>query len=85
MQLYIGEINQMSKILNDSIYDLPSFDVITILYDTNHNAVSVSKTRKDKLASNSETQVFFTWSNPFSSVPVVKDVLVQINPFTTSF
>ena len=72
-------------IKNESIYDIPSFDVIAILYDENHNAINASKTVKDGLSSNSSTSVFFTWPEPLSSEPVIKDVLVSINPFLVSF
>jgi len=74
-----------ARIVNDSIYSLPEFDVITILYNASHNAISVSKTHKDGIPSNSTTPVFFTWPTAFSETPVVKDVLVQINPFVFSF
>jgi hypothetical protein len=70
---------------NDSIYDIPSFDVIAILYDVNHNAINVSKTIKDGLHSNSSLPVFFTWPTVLASDPVVEDVLVSINPFSVSF
>lgn len=74
-----------ARIVNDSIYNLPAFDVVTILYDADHNAISASKTHKDELASNSTTPVFFTWPNAFIETPVVKDILVEINPFVFSF
>jgi len=74
-----------ARVNNDSVYDLPSFDVIAILYDADHNAINASKTYKDGLTSNANTPLFFTWPEAFSSEPVTRDVLIQINPFTTSF
>lgn len=74
-----------ARVTNDSIYDLPEFEVITILYDKEGNAVNASKTYKKGLKSNNSLNLFFTWPNPFSGVPVVKDVLLQVNPFKTSF
>lgn len=70
---------------NDSIYDLPGFDVIAVLYDANHNAINVSKTHKDKLSSNNKTPVVFTWPEILSAFPVTKEVLISINPFSLSF
>lgn len=70
---------------NDSVYDLPEFDVIAILYDRDHNAINASKTHKDKLLSNTNLPVFFTWPEVLSAVPVIEDVLIQINPFSVSF
>lgn len=74
-----------ARIVNNSVYDLPIFDTIAILYNVDHNAISVSKTYKDGLASNTSIPIFFTWPNPFTEVPVTKDVLLQVNPFLTSF
>jgi hypothetical protein len=72
-------------IKNDSIYDLPEFDVVAILYDSDHNAINASKTHKDKLLSSGSTPVVFTWPEVLSAVPVTKDIIVLINPFSVSF
>ena len=74
-----------ATITNDSIYNLPEFDVVAILYDADHEAINVSKTHKDGLASNSNSLLLFTWPQPFGSDPVTHDILVEINPFSTSF
>lgn len=70
---------------NDSVYDLPEFEVVAILYDINNNAINASKTHKDGLKSNSSTNVVFTWPEALEGVPVTQDILVQINPFSVSF
>jgi hypothetical protein len=70
---------------NDSIYDLPEFDVIAILYDIEHNAINASKTHKDKLLNNNSLPVVFTWPEILSTNPITKDILIQINPFSVSF
>lgn len=70
---------------NDSIYDLPEFDVVAILYDQDHNAINASKTHKSKLMSNANIPVVFTWPEALPLVPVTQDILVQINPFQVSF
>lgn len=70
---------------NDSIYDLPEFDVIAILYDENHNAINASKTHKDSLPSNQNSPLLFTWPQTLSSNPVTKDLILMVNPFTTPF
>lgn len=72
-------------ISNESIYDLPAFDVIAILYDAEHNAINTSKTHKDGLLNNESLPVVFTWPEAFSTLPVTEDVLVLINPFSLSF
>jgi len=74
-----------ANIDNNSIYDIPEFDVIAILYDIDHNAINASKTHKGKLLNNSSTQAYFTWPEAFDVEPVMKEVLIEINPFSVSF
>jgi hypothetical protein len=74
-----------AKINNESIYDMPPFEVVSILYDINHNAINASKTITEGVHSNDSIPVYFTWPKELSSDPVVKDVLVQIDPFILSF
>ena len=70
---------------NESIYDMPPFEVIAILYDEDKNAINASKTIKDGLSSNDSLSVFFTWPEALNGDPVTKDVLISINPFTVPF
>lgn len=74
-----------AKIKNDSIYDIPPFSAVGILYDIDHNVINVSKTEKDGIPSNASLPVSFTWPETLSNIPVKNDILVQINPFTVSF
>lgn len=71
-----------ARMTNDSVYDLPQFDVIALLYDAKHIVINVSKTHKDGLESNGTTPLLFTWPQPLGQEPVTKDVLPQINPFS---
>jgi len=77
--------NLSATISNESVYDIPEFDVIAILYDIDKNAINASKTHKYKLLSNDNIPVTFTWPEALSAVPVTKDVMVSINPFSVSF
>lgn len=70
---------------NNSIYDIPEFDVIAILYDAEHNAINASKTHKGTLTSNGSTPVVFTWPEILSAAPATNDIMVLINPFSVSF
>jgi hypothetical protein len=74
-----------ARINNDSIYDLPSFDVVALLYDIKHNVINASKTHKEGLDTNQNSLLLFTWPNPLTDDPATKDILVQVNPFTTPF
>lgn len=77
--------NLSAKIVNESIYNIPEFDVIAILYDADHNAINASKTHKGGLGSNNTSSVIFTWPEVLSALPATKDVLILINPFSVSF
>jgi len=74
-----------ANIVNDSIYTIPEFDVIAILYDETGNAINASKTHKSKLSNNDILPVVFTWPEAFSSIPATKDILISIDPFSVSF
>lgn len=74
-----------ARITNDSIYDLPEFDVISILYNTDRIAINASKTHRSLLESNSNASLLFTWPEPFPENPVTQDIFISINPFITSF
>lgn len=74
-----------ARIKNDSIYNIPYFEVFAILYDEQGNAINVSKTFRDGLSSGESTPVFFTWPEALAGVPVTKDILIEINPFKFSF
>jgi len=74
-----------ARMVNDSIHDLPPFDVITILYNTNNIAINASKTHREGLASNENTALLFTWPEPFGDVVAKQDILPVINPFLVSF
>jgi hypothetical protein len=80
-----GNTSLTARVNNDSIYDLPAFDVMTILYDINHNAINASRTHKDGLTSNDNSLLLFTWPQPLNDEVASKDVFLLINPFTTPF
>ncbi len=80
-----GSPRLQARITNESIYPAPAFDVITILYNEAKNAIAVSKTHLDGLASNKSAPLLFTWPSTFPETPVVKDILPQINPFLVTF
>lgn len=73
-----------ARIKNESIYDIPLFEAIAILYDQDGNAINVSKTFKNGIPSGSNIPIFFTWPEALSTDPAIKDVLIEINPFTFS-
>lgn len=77
--------NLQAVMRNDSIYDIPGFDVVAILYDQNHNAINASKTHKNGISSNSTIPLIFTWPETLSAPVFTKDIIPLINPFSVSF
>lgn len=74
-----------AEVVNNSIYNLPQFDVIAIVYNEDRNAIGVSKTHVGGLNSNKRAPIYFTWPEAFPGKPVVQDLLLSIDPFTTPF
>ncbi len=74
-----------ARVKNESIYDIPSFEAIAIVYDLEKNAINASKTYKENLRSNGTSSVIFTWPNKLNRISVSEEVLLQINPFTTVY
>lgn len=74
-----------ARIRNESIYELPPFEVVGILYDIDNNAINISKTQKDFLMSGSESSISFTWPGPLIGNPVRNEIFIQVNPFSLNF
>lgn len=68
-----------ANIKNNSLFIIPQVDVVAILYDADHNAVSVSRTYLDKLNGEENSEVNFTWPEPLPGVVVAKEILPMFN------
>lgn len=89
-QILTGNINLENEITsphlsvnlkNISLFSIPDINVIAILYDDKHNAVSVSSSYLDKLSGEEEKIVDFTWPLPFSDKIINKEILPIFNIF----
>ncbi|KKP88203.1 hypothetical protein A2456_01325 [Candidatus Nomurabacteria bacterium RIFOXYC2_FULL_36_19] len=67
---------------NNSFFSIPEMEVVVILYDENHNAVSVSSTYLESLAGEEVRQINFTWPEPFSAKIVSKEIIPLYNIFS---
>lgn len=94
LDIYIDKINMgedkenpslSARVRNDSVYDIPYLEFIVLLYDEDRNVINVSKTFRESLLSGLSNSIYFTWPNKLSSDPVIKEVLISINPFNISF
>ena len=68
-------------IKNNSFFVIPEIDVVAILYDANHNAVSASRTYLDQLTSEETALVNFTWPEPLSDKVITKEIIPMYNIF----
>lgn len=64
---------------NNSLFIIPNISAVAILYDENHNAVSVSKTYVEELKGQEEKPIFFTWAEPFTKKIVSKEIIPVYN------
>src|SRR3989344_1220537 len=68
-----------ATIKNYSLFDTPEGNVVAILYDAYHNAVSVSSTYLDKLAGEESQNLNFTWPQAFNYQIVTKEIIPMYN------
>lgn len=67
---------------NNSLFAIPDVDVVAILYDANHNAVSVSRTYINSLAGEESREVNFTWPESFKEKIIAKEIIPMYNIFS---
>jgi len=71
-----------ATIKNNSFFIIPEMDVVVILYDANHNAISVSSTYLEKLTGEESREINFTWPEPFAEKVVSKEIIPLYNIFS---
>lgn len=64
---------------NNSFFAVKDLNIIAILYDGNHNAVSASRTFIESLKEEEEKDASFTWPEPFSGTVVIKEIVPMYN------
>lgn len=72
----------LATIKNNSLFTIPDIQVIAILYDKNHNAISTSSTYLESLDGEEIQDLSFTWPEPFSSKIVEKEIIPLYNIFS---
>jgi len=68
-----------ATIKNDSLFVIKEIDVVAILYDENHNAVSASRTYINQLKPKESKEISFTWLEPFTDKIVKKEIIPMYN------
>lgn len=71
-----------ATIKNNSLFIIPEVNVVAILYDASHNAVSISRTYIDVLRAEEVKEVSFTWPEPISKPIVYKEIIPMFNIFS---
>lgn len=66
---------------NNSLFTIPDFSVVTILYDKDRNAISASRTYLDELQNEESREITFTWPEAFSSSVVAKELIPTYDIF----
>lgn len=74
-----------ATIVNDSLYDIPDLDVITILYNDEGNAIASSKTYISLLSKKTSQEIFFTWPSAFKDAVFKIEIIPRINIFSIRF
>ncbi len=70
-----------ATVKNNSFFTIPEVDIIAILYDASHNAVSTSRTYLDALDPEEVKDINFTWPEPFSSKVIAEEIIPMFNIF----
>jgi hypothetical protein len=71
-----------ATIRNNSLFTLPNVSAVTILYDANGNAVNASSTYLSQLSPLQNTDINFTWPEPFASAVVAKEIIPMYDIFS---
>lgn len=64
-----------ATIKNNSLFTIPNVNVVIILYDALNNAVSASRTYLNQLEPLQNTNINFTWPEPFPGTVAAKEVI----------
>ena len=69
-------------IKNNSLFTITGMDIVAILYDADHNAVSASRTYLDEMKGEEVKDINFTWSEPLPSKIVEKEIIPMYDIFS---
>jgi hypothetical protein len=70
-----------AMVKNNSLFNIPNMNVVTILYDAQGTALSASQTYLDSLKGGESLPVNFTWPEPIQGGVVTKEIIPLFNIF----
>ncbi len=68
---------------NESRTTFENMDVVALLYDTNDNAIAVSKSLLETLPGQGSATMYFTWPTALKERTARVELIPRINPFST--
>ena len=71
--------NLSATVKNNSLFAVKELNVIAILYDLNHNAVSASRTYIENLKAEENRDINFTWPEPLPGKVILKEIIPFYN------
>jgi hypothetical protein len=73
-----------AMVKNKSLFTIPNLNVVAIVYDAAHNAISVSRTYIDEIKGEQSQEVDFTWPQAFTTPPVATEIIPMFNVFSAT-
>lgn len=74
-----------AEIVNKTINEIKNLEVYALLFDSEDNVITGSKTLVDVLPKNGKAPVVFTWPKPLIERPSRIEILPQVNIFELEF
>jgi hypothetical protein len=71
-----------ATVKNNSLFTIPNVGVVAILYDAGGNTISTSRTYITELSPLQNTDINFTWPEPFSGTVVAKEIIPMYDIFS---
>lgn len=90
LKVFVSDINLinedstpklLAKIKNNSQFIIPEVSIVAILYDSDGNAVSASRTYVDPLFGDEVKDIIFTWPQSFGKKVISKEIIPMYNVF----
>lgn len=69
------------EILNTTLFNYKSIQVVAIVYNRDGNAINASTTFIDELPEQSSQKVYFTWPKPFPEPVARVEIIPRLNPY----
>lgn len=69
-----------ASVKNPGLFAVSNIEVVAVIYNAEGNSMAASRTLIDSLNPGAETQIIFTWREPFEAPPVKIDLVARVYP-----